>query len=86
MPPGTFTAHEDDSGSYVSRETVVPLHVEPMGDLLRAIVDQNVELRVVERLGPMWRRVYQESTLHFSGTRLRNALGYPAEFGLDEPG
>ena len=85
MPPTTFTARLDDSGHYVSRETVVPLRVEPMGDLLSAILSEGVELRVVDRLGPLWRRIHQESTLHFSGTRLRNARGYPAEFGVKEP-
>jgi hypothetical protein len=80
MPPASFTARLDDSGHYVSRETVAPLRVEPMGDLLGAILSAGVELRVVDRLGPLWRRIHRESTLHFSGTRLRNALGYPEEF------
>jgi hypothetical protein len=84
MPSEKFMPKLDDSGHYVGRETVVPLRVEPMRDLLGAIVAEGVEIRVVNRLGPMWRRVYQESTLHFSGTRLRNALGYPFEFGVDE--
>ena len=84
MPSAKFTPRLDDSGHYVCRETIVPLGVQPMRDLLGAIVAEGVELRVVNRLGPMWRRVHQESTLHFSGTRLRNAVGYPFEFGVDE--
>jgi hypothetical protein len=36
MPAEKFTPRLDDSGSYVSRETVVPLRVEPMRDLLGA--------------------------------------------------
>jgi hypothetical protein len=83
MPPASFTPRVDDSGHHVSRETVAPLGVEPVGDLLGAIIGEGVELRVVDRLGPMWRRVHSQSTLHYSGTRLRNALGYPAEFGVD---
>jgi hypothetical protein len=54
-----------------------------MGDLLDAILGEGVELRVLERLGPMWHRVHGQSTLHYSGTRLRNAVGYPGEFGVD---
>jgi hypothetical protein len=84
MPSEKFTPRRDDSGHHVCRETIVPLRVEPMRDLLGAIVAEGVELRVVNRLGPMWRRVHRESTLHFSGTRLRNAVGYPFEFGVDE--
>ena len=60
---------------------VQPLRVEPVGDLLSAIAAARVELRVTPRLGPLWRLVWQKSTLEFSGTRLRNALGWPEEFG-----
>jgi hypothetical protein len=42
-----------------------------------------VGLRVVDRLGPLWRQVHRESTLHFSGTRLHLAQGYPDEFGVE---
>jgi hypothetical protein len=56
-----------------------------MGDLLGAILAEGVELRIVDRLGPLWRRIHRGSTLHFSGTRLRNARGYPSDFGIDEP-
>jgi hypothetical protein len=84
MPSAKFTPRLDDSGHYVCRETVGPLRVEAMRDLLGAIVAEGVEIRVVSRLGPMWRRVHQESTLQFSGTRLRNAVGYPFEFGVEE--
>lgn len=83
LPPDKFNQRHDDSGHYISRETVVPLQMEPVGDLLGAILAEGVELRVVDRLGPMWRRVHQESTLHFSGTRLRKAIGYPPDFGVD---
>lgn len=86
MPPEKFIPRLDDSGHHVCAETVAPLRVEPMSDLLGAILAEGVELRIVDRLGPMWRRIHKESTLHFSGTRLRNALGYPAEFGLDRIG
>jgi hypothetical protein len=84
MPPATFAPldHTDDSGHYVSRQSVVPLGVQPVGDLLDAIAGEGVELRVLERLGPMWRRVHSQSTLHYSGSRLRNAAGYPTEFGV----
>ncbi len=84
LPSEKFTPRRDDSGHYVCRETVRPLRAEPIRDLLGAIVAEGVELRVVNRLGPIWRRVHQETTLHFSGTRLRNAVGYPFEFGVEE--
>jgi hypothetical protein len=83
MPDNTFTSMGHEGGHWVSREAVEPIGVEPVGDLLGAIADANVELRVTPRLGPMWRRIWQDSTLEFSGTRLRYAIGYPEEFGVD---
>ncbi len=83
LPGATFTAMDHEGGHFVSRETVLPVRVEPVGDLLAAIAAAGVELRVTPRLGPMWRRVWQESTLLFSGTRLRYAAGYPEEFGVE---
>ncbi len=82
MPEGTFERGHGGT-HWVSREVIHPSRVEPVGDLLHAIVQAGVELRVTPRLGPLWRRVWKESTLEFSGTRLRYALGYPEEFGVE---
>ncbi len=75
MPEATFTEHGDASGHWHSRETVSPLSVEPVGDLLSALAEANAELRITPRLYEMWMAVI-ESTLEFSGTRLRNARGW----------
>lgn len=82
MPEASFSALGHDGGHYVSREMIVPLQVEPVGDLLSAIIRAGVELRITPRLGPMWKQIRSASTLAHSGTRLRNAQGYPAEFGV----
>jgi hypothetical protein len=84
MPEDSFASMGHEGGHFTSRDPVRPLTVEPVGDLLTAIARAGVELRLTSRLGPMWRRVWQESTLLFSGTRLRNALGYPGEFGVED--
>lgn len=83
MPEGTFVLRHAEAGHYVSRQTVVPAKVEEMGDLLSAITGAGVELRITPRLGPMWKQVHRESTLCYSGTRLRNAAGYPDEFRVE---
>jgi hypothetical protein len=75
MPEATFTEHGDASGHWHSRETVSPLSVEPVGDLLAALAAANVELRITPRLYEIWMAVIA-STLEFSGTRLRNARGW----------
>lgn len=82
MPERSFSPAAHDGGHYVSREIVEPIQVEPVGDVLSAIVNAGVELRITPRLGPMWKQIWTSSTLAYSGTRLRNADGYPAEFGV----
>jgi hypothetical protein len=67
-------------GAYVSRETVYPLSVEPVGDLLAALAKADAEIRVMPSLWPLWDAVVL-STLHFSGIRLRK----PCRRRLDAP-
>lgn len=75
MPPATFGEIDAIAGHWVSREAVEPLSVEPMGDLLGALVNAGVELRITPSLIRLWEQVVR-STLGFSGTRLRNAQGW----------
>ncbi len=49
MPEETFV-DTYDHGVHVSRELVVPLSVEPVGDLLAALTDAGVELRITPSL------------------------------------
>lgn len=80
MPEATFRLNDAAAGHWVSTQAVEPLSVEPVGDLLAAIVSAGCELRVTPQLLEMWQRVI-ESTLEFSGTRLRNAQGWYETFG-----
>jgi hypothetical protein len=75
MPDTTFALLDATAGHWVSRETVTPLSVEPVGDLLTALAGADVELRLTPSLIPLWSRIIR-TTLSFSGTRLRNAVGY----------
>ena len=65
-----------DAGMFVSRAVIAPLEVAPVGDLLQALREADVELRVVERLTPL--RGVWDTSLHASGIRLRNAVGWEA--------
>jgi hypothetical protein len=58
---------------FVSRETVVPLELVELGDLLARHAEAGVELRIAPALYPLWDRVI-ETSLDFSGIRLRNAV------------
>lgn len=58
---------------FVSRETVVPLGLVELGDLLARHAEAGNELRIAPSLYPLWDRAI-ETTLDFSGIRLRNAV------------
>ena len=73
LPEATF---EREDRCWVSRETVEPLELVELGDLLARHADARIELRVVPALHPVWDTVV-ESTLDFSGIRLRNATLAP---------
>ena len=64
----------DDAGMFVSRSPVRPLAVETIADLPAALAAQGVELRILPSLAPL--RAAFASTLHASGIRLRNAVGW----------
>ena len=53
-----------------------------MSDLLGALAEAGAELRITPSLVELWRGVVQ-STLSFSGTRLRNGAGFTPEV-MDE--
>lgn len=67
-----FTLHDATAGYWVARETVVPLSVEPVGDLLARHAEAGIELRLTANLWPLWDAVIG-STLAFSACRLRYA-------------
>jgi hypothetical protein len=71
LPPDTFVSLRDH-GCHVSRETVTPFSVEPVGDLLTRLRDAGVELRITPSLWPL-RSALLDATLHFSMIRMRNA-------------
>jgi RimJ/RimL family protein N-acetyltransferase len=63
-------------GYHVARQAVRPVEVSPVGDLPAALAAADVELHTLHDLLPFngaWL-----STLHFSGSRLRNAVGWEA--------
>jgi len=70
LPPETF---EPWDKFFVSRETVVPLELVKLCDLLACHADAGNELRIAPALYPLWDDVI-ETTLDYSGIRLRNAV------------
>ena len=70
LPPETFELWDK---FFISCETVVPLELVAVGDLLQQHADGGTELRVDDSLYPLWDEIV-ETTLDFSGIRLRNAV------------
>jgi hypothetical protein len=64
-----------DHGVHVARCAVRPLHIDPVGDLLSAIGEASVELRLCPSLVPLGRAIIRTS-LHWSLIRMRNAAGW----------
>jgi hypothetical protein len=74
-----FSPYGDERPSHavVSTRPVEPLGpAEPVGDLLALHRQAGIELRVVTSLWPWWQLVV-DSTVGFSGIRLRHAAGAP---------
>ena len=62
-------------GTWLSDEIVVPSRIEAMGKLLDRLAEERIELRLMASLAPL--RGVWDTTLHASGVRLRNAMGWP---------
>ncbi len=75
--PDGFEALDGDPWMLVSRQERRAAAMEPVGDLVDALVTQGVELRIMPSLLPL--RNAWETTMHVSGIRLRNAAGWLAD-------
>lgn len=79
MPESSFELLDPIAGHWVSKTSVVPRGVEIIDDLLGSLIESGVELRITPDLLDLWSLIIQ-STLQFSGTRLRNARQQGAGF------
>ena len=76
LPPDTFRPIED-GWMWVSKEIVTPVGVDPIRDLLGALQELKVEVRLMDSLLPL--RQLWTTSFHVSGIRLRNAAGWLAD-------
>jgi hypothetical protein len=67
----------DDSGMWVSRSSVRPVARKRIADLTRALRDSDVDLRLLDSLLPL--KGVWSSSVHASGIRLRNAVGWAVQ-------
>ena len=78
-PRGGFRPHEV-GGYWVAEQPVDAVGRVVIDDLLGRHAGARIELRVTPSIWPFWRRV-TNSTVEFSGSRLRNAAPHPDRFG-----
>ena len=76
MNPARFRSLADDPWMLVSFEEETPISMESVGKLVEALAAEGVELRLMPSLAPLYGA--WEHSFHFSGIRLRNAIGWPA--------
>jgi uncharacterized protein DUF6886 len=74
MPESSFAPRED-FGVHVSEETVLPLRVEAVGPLWKAMSESSVELRIMPSLRAFAHQL-METSFHWSLIRMRNVLDW----------
>ncbi|OZB96183.1 DUF6886 family protein [Paenibacillus sp. XY044] len=67
-----FELEEENAGYYVSRHPVIPMEVERIDDLIAAILNEGIELRITPSLQPLREQILK-STVNFSMIRMKNA-------------
>lgn len=72
LPPTVFTLLDASAGYYIARQVVTPISVRSVTDLLGALIDLQVEVRITPSLWPLCDAV-TTSTLEFSCIRMHHA-------------
>ncbi|MGD0609349.1 MAG: DUF6886 family protein [Streptosporangiaceae bacterium] len=75
LPPEVFRPH-GVGGYWVADKPVEPIEQVVIDDLFGRHAAARIELRITPSIWPFWRRV-ADSTVEFSGSRLRNAGDHP---------
>ena len=73
LPAEGFALRDEYAGYWVSERECMPLEMEPIRDLMAALVDAGVDLRIMPSLVSL-RNAVIESTLDFDIIRWRNAV------------
>jgi len=76
LPTEPFRPHDVVGGYWVAGEPVPAIERVDVDDLMGRHAAAGIELRITPSIWPFWRRV-AESTVSFSGSRLRNSGPHP---------
>lgn len=80
LDPHDFEVFDEGAGYYISRRPVAPLSEHKIDDILGALLEHDVELRIMASLWEL-REVVIHSTLQFSIIRMKNAR--PPQEGVE---
>lgn len=71
--PDAFQLYESNAGYYTTTQTVEPVGVERMDDLLGRLTVLDIEVRITPSLMPLQQSILT-STVNFSMIRMKNAI------------
>lgn len=77
LPPESFELFDEYAGYYISKETLVPLAVQPLPNLLDLLVELGIEVRFTPSLHPLREAIPQSSIHDFGIHRFQNAQADP---------
>ncbi|MCK9859870.1 DUF6886 family protein [Paenibacillus sp. ATY16] len=73
LSPESFELFDEYAGYYISKETLAPLAVKPLPDLLGLLVELGIELRFTPNLHPLREAIQQSSLRDYGIHRFQNA-------------
>lgn len=75
--PEDFEAYNENAGYYITTRTVKPIDAVKIDDLVKALLMEEIELRIIPSLLPLQEAILK-SSMNFSMIRLRNAKVRPS--------
>jgi hypothetical protein len=76
LPVEHFQLFDETAGYYISTQTVKPLDMEPMGNLLERLMSLNIEVRFTPNLYPLGEAILCSSIKDFGIHRFENARSW----------
>lgn len=73
LPGDTFHLFDETAGYYISPQTVQPLEVDPLPNLLERLMDLNIDVRFTPNLHPLRNAILNSSVQDFGIHRFANA-------------
>lgn len=73
FPTDTFKVFDEFAGYYISTETIIPIKIKPLDNLIERLMDLNIELRYTPNLNPLRNALINSTITDFGIHRFANA-------------